>query len=682
MGDEHAEANSLAWFNPISKDFYRFKASEGVYAAMSSAGVFDDGRVREIVLLVHGWQAQVSVTSLFERVLRMHQTVTPRTAVLLLEWDEQGAKHEKYADAAAASVRINLKHFLKDINPNVSKLHCVGHSIGAHACAAICRQYVKLTNDTCARILGLDPAAPLFSNTSPGFLRFSRLSRHDAKYVALLSTNRMQMGLGSADGDEFLSTNLYGHRSEACINGTFHETLCITGYYGQEACMRLKVETANGTMLWEGARLSAHTCDHLIAVIYFVKFLDVRSSPAVFRKMRMSFNHPDGFIPSVWSSYVTSRDYTYDTFYDTETVWYSFIVTNRSASVASSHTLDPGNIVLVVTPKGVPAIISDAVNTQHTTLGGYRFTLGTGFFSYRQVRFLYINSPTKPYIVRLLRGNGYNGKRFNASTMAPMTSFEVSFFTCSLASAVNASYPLYFCLNTNNSVYVPHYRSQLNVTDLSTVVPPTRGCLPFDVELPDLLVIRREVTPLPYGTEIRLRLDFPVFARTRVTLEDEVKNYTLMTFWDRCRDEEPSYLQFSVEMDKKASFRFFKMGNYTVRVYTPYDVTEYPVRVTGVSDDLPDFDGSGMGLDLLRDGGELRGEGGVPPHTYIPVIVAVVCIVAVLVVVGLRFYLRPRKLTLPEALTFNGRFMYRSKDDDWGDDRQVEGESSRLETDG
>jgi hypothetical protein len=67
----------------------------------------------------------------------------------------------------------------------------VGHSLGAHACAAVS----NAVGNQLARISGLDPAGPFFEKKDIKV----RLDRTDAKFVDVIHTNA-DVGLGLGFG--------------------------------------------------------------------------------------------------------------------------------------------------------------------------------------------------------------------------------------------------------------------------------------------------------------------------------------------------------------------------------------------------------------------------------------------------------------------------------------------------
>lgn len=93
-----------------------------------------------------------------------------------------------------------LWNFSQLKNPSIffNKLHCIGHSLGAHMCGFISK-YIKLNHEMIfKRISGLDPAGPCFENLRPE----KRLSSQDANYVDVIHTSLnlgIQIPIGHSD---------------------------------------------------------------------------------------------------------------------------------------------------------------------------------------------------------------------------------------------------------------------------------------------------------------------------------------------------------------------------------------------------------------------------------------------------------------------------------------------------
>ncbi|XP_045774010.1 phospholipase A1 VesT1.02-like isoform X1 [Maniola jurtina] len=74
---------------------------------------------------------------------------------------------------------------------NASKITLIGHSLGAHIAGIAGKKVKERTGKSIARITGLDPAGPCFSNIDTG----ARLDASDAEYVDVIHTNGGMLGL-------------------------------------------------------------------------------------------------------------------------------------------------------------------------------------------------------------------------------------------------------------------------------------------------------------------------------------------------------------------------------------------------------------------------------------------------------------------------------------------------------
>ncbi|CAF0967554.1 unnamed protein product [Brachionus calyciflorus] len=100
--------------------------------------------------------------------------------IVSVDW-KKGAQGPNYFSAAdnAEITGKKLGEFIREVGINVSKVHCIGHSLGAHACG-FAGKVIKL-----GRISGLDPAGPLFYNSN----KEKRLDRNDADFVDNIHTD-------------------------------------------------------------------------------------------------------------------------------------------------------------------------------------------------------------------------------------------------------------------------------------------------------------------------------------------------------------------------------------------------------------------------------------------------------------------------------------------------------------
>ncbi|QEJ80786.1 protein ORF19 [Southern Psittacara leucophthalmus aviadenovirus] len=574
---------SIVFYNTSSKQFKSYVASPGVYDRMENDGVFK-GKEQDIVLLVHGWHAWQSSIWLFEKVLRMHTIVTPTTSVLFVNWESIGANDREIGNAAWAATRLNIGEFLKGVDGSKSRLHCVGHSLGGHACAAVCRHY-RLLNKyryQCERIVSLDPASVMFKYNSPDSdVKNYRISRWDAKYVAVLATNRNFMGLADVVGDEYITVNIDGDSAEGCpVLGKWSGRICVTGYTSISHCEDVDL----GTMF--NSRVIPHTkdtCSHMMAPVYFMKYLDIYTAVPVFRIEGRNPGWIKGPLASVWNSYVTSRDYRFDTYFVPNSVWYSF--------VSSPTTLRPAEQFMVITPKA---------NKWVQVLNSYSryFKWDDDMYSYYiflmlnqwdSRKIIYVNSDYTPVTCRLTRGLGYgiyDGK-FRTRPVE-MTTQDVREMMCEFVPAQrNWNFKCFYKGHNNR---IPVYRDMLPVVDRAIKVPPVSGCLRYNAYLPrtprDKLSSMSfkvdTVETINWNCKVGLELMLVSIANST-----ERKQLVLSTMWDACGDFWDSHgIEYLVDRTKcELKLRFAHAGSYDLTLEFRYNIRIVPIKVS----DAPSF---------------------------------------------------------------------------------------------
>ncbi|XP_076236592.1 pancreatic lipase-related protein 2 [Calliopsis andreniformis] len=109
--------------------------------------------------------------------------------VLIVNWI--GGAGPPYTQAVAntrlvGAMTARLASQLVDVGMiDPSKMHCIGHSLGAHTCGYVGYYFKHTYQHTLGRITGLDPAEPHFSNTSA----MVRLDPTDATFVTAVHTD-------------------------------------------------------------------------------------------------------------------------------------------------------------------------------------------------------------------------------------------------------------------------------------------------------------------------------------------------------------------------------------------------------------------------------------------------------------------------------------------------------------
>ncbi|XP_020284566.1 pancreatic lipase-related protein 2-like [Pseudomyrmex gracilis] len=151
--------------------------------------------------------------------------------------------------ARLAAQLIEVEH----ISP--SKMHCVGHSLGAHTCGYVGYNLRTKYKYELGRITGLDPAEPHFSNTSP----MVRLDPSDATFVTAIHT----------DCNPFISGGLGITQAVAHIdfypNGGRNQPGCNEGVFNS-------ITLEHGSFI-RGIKRSLG-CNHIRSYEYFIESLN------------------------------------------------------------------------------------------------------------------------------------------------------------------------------------------------------------------------------------------------------------------------------------------------------------------------------------------------------------------------------------------------------------------------
>ena len=559
-----------------------FQAGGGpnIYWKLRDAGFLRDGREKNLILLIHGWHGTHRSFGIFNSFLRFHQKMTPNVGVLLVDWGAQGADKLVLGTAAYHAIRLNINNLLKNLNN--TNLHCIGHSLGAHACAAVCRNFYQIQGRKCTRIVGLDPAGPLFKTNSPyQYLIDARLARPDAEYVALFMTNRNYMGLYQLEGDEYITPYIDGTFSNHCpIIGKWWGEITGYNYLGQKVWERLDLGTIGRSGIIPHSRDS---CSHLMAPILFMKSLDTRRG---FMAFKWNENWPHGLPPmhTVWNGYTLSRDYRYPTFFqDVGTLWLSTqTIEDRLGDNLQygDSNIEPSLIAIAISDKGCYLHLSIHNEYQNLYSYGNKYEIATGFANIKPgnedlVR-LYVSvskSNCPIYIARLLIPT-YHSSQYPRSTM-PTYSSEI--MHCSKDNSYR-----YFCKRTWHQSRITAYRKQLDITGKGETipVPPISGCLDQKTNLTDMMRTSMGTFNTSVSQNITFDMNQSPFELVRITLWNPrtEKLHNLMTYWDSC--DETSVVSISIDrLARRAVFKFHESGIYWISFFYEFEEISAEIRI-------------------------------------------------------------------------------------------------------
>ncbi|XP_030380899.1 pancreatic triacylglycerol lipase [Scaptodrosophila lebanonensis] len=166
----------------------------------SVQGLGINGRGK-IYFLVHGYLESGDMQWMLEMgKTLLHHEPEGECAVILIDWG--GGSSPPYVQAVAnirlvGSITAHVVHMLyEELGlPNLNNVHLIGHSLGAHLSGYAGYHLQQDFGLKLGRISGLDPAAPLFTDTDT----IVRLDRSDAHFVDIVHTDAnplMKGGLG------------------------------------------------------------------------------------------------------------------------------------------------------------------------------------------------------------------------------------------------------------------------------------------------------------------------------------------------------------------------------------------------------------------------------------------------------------------------------------------------------
>lgn len=157
---------------------------------------------RETKFLVHGFSGgSDSLIKIKKELLKIYDL-----NVIVVEWSE-GAQPPNYFSAASNTRKVaeKIANFIDKNAIDGSKVHCIGHSLGAHICGFASK--IKRMG----RISGMDPAGPLFKGNPVE----SRLDKSDADFVDIIHTDS-ELGIQDRIGHLDFYPN-GGKKQNGCI---------------------------------------------------------------------------------------------------------------------------------------------------------------------------------------------------------------------------------------------------------------------------------------------------------------------------------------------------------------------------------------------------------------------------------------------------------------------------------
>uniref|UniRef100_A0A667YW43 Lipoprotein lipase n=1 Tax=Myripristis murdjan TaxID=586833 RepID=A0A667YW43_9TELE len=140
---------------------------------------------RKTIAVIHGWAVAGFFDSWVYKLVAALFEREPNANIIVVDWLDRAQHH--YPNSAentrlAGQDVAKLINWLEaELQYDLSKLHLLGYSLGAHVAGVA----GNLTNNKVNRITGLDPAGPHFEYAN----ELRRLSPDDATFVDVLHTN-------------------------------------------------------------------------------------------------------------------------------------------------------------------------------------------------------------------------------------------------------------------------------------------------------------------------------------------------------------------------------------------------------------------------------------------------------------------------------------------------------------
>ncbi|KAJ8972325.1 hypothetical protein NQ317_008582 [Molorchus minor] len=197
---------------------------------------------RETFFIIHGWKNsyESEVNKLTKKAILDKQNVN----LFAVDWSPIASRNYVSARWAVSDVGKYVADFIKTLAANglqISRVAIAGHSLGAH----VSGNAGSALRGQVDRIVGMDPALPLFSLTSTD----GRLDPSDAKFVQVIHTCGGRLGFLAAIG-----------HSDYYPNGGAIQNGCGLDITGTCAHSRAYMYFAESVSLPNGRSFTARQC--------------------------------------------------------------------------------------------------------------------------------------------------------------------------------------------------------------------------------------------------------------------------------------------------------------------------------------------------------------------------------------------------------------------------------------
>ncbi|XP_031632237.1 lipase member H-like [Contarinia nasturtii] len=182
-------------------------------------------------VIVHGWKSSSQSDTVQD--IKDNYLKTKDCNVIAVDWNELASNNFYFTPArqtrdVGKTIAEMIDFMCSDRGADINKFHLIGHSLGAHT-VGYAGMYTK--SGKIPRITGLDPAKPMFENTSDND---GSLDKSDAEFVDIIHSCAGLLGytkpLGHVDfypnggrASQPGCQGIYKELLEACSHGRSHQ---------------------------------------------------------------------------------------------------------------------------------------------------------------------------------------------------------------------------------------------------------------------------------------------------------------------------------------------------------------------------------------------------------------------------------------------------------------------------
>ncbi|GBP01883.1 hypothetical protein EVAR_70587_1 [Eumeta japonica] len=239
--------------NGISVYFYDFENRNNFVYDIDEAGsqisnIYGLNKNRKFILFVPGYKTNINKKTV--EIVRDAFQNLPNSYLIIIDHNlytnndhgfiksyERAVKYVYYIGRALADMVTTITQ--NGVSPK--NFHCIGHSLGAQMLGQTGDLFIKNTGQKLARITGLDPAGPCFSNS----LIEEQIRSGVADYVEIYHCNAGALGTTSVLGDVDFFANKKGSSQPDCgtplIPGIFDSSKAAT--CNHRTCIELYLAT-------------------------------------------------------------------------------------------------------------------------------------------------------------------------------------------------------------------------------------------------------------------------------------------------------------------------------------------------------------------------------------------------------------------------------------------------------